>query len=276
MASADGCYLSPLPAELLSHLFTFLPTLVDVLNFAVTCSRHQQIWQQNAHRIYRHVGPRSIECPHHARVFLADQGGVQPSAALTARDVVQLVRNSAAVERSVDLFNQKYVSCLQTHAYIRSGCYHFYGPIPTHLSPSERHRLIRAIYQLSGLLLLDPDAREKRMASLKLKDVMTISDVAYGYRDAQDVLMTVKTEYPILEGIAFQLQSVRDRIVAEVLQDPDRIRVASGEMGWQGCISIWDTFYEDFKQLVTVTGDRRVYGPVDEVWYDTSDEEGMD
>ncbi|RAK95963.1 uncharacterized protein BO80DRAFT_429469 [Aspergillus ibericus CBS 121593] len=276
METPDRCYLSALPAEIISHLFTSLPALVDVLNFAATCSRHQQIWQQNANWIYRQVGPRSIECPPYARVFLADQGGPHPKATLTARDVVQLVRNAAAAERSVNLFDQKFVACLQTRAYLRSRHHQFFGPPPTQLSPSERHRLTRAIYQLSGLVLLHPDARENRMASLKLKDVMAIIELANGYDDIYEVLMTVKAEPLLLETIAFRLHDFRDRIVAELLHDPHRIRGFPPEMGWRGCISLWDTFYEDFKEMVTVTGKGRVHAPIDEVWYDTSDEDAMD
>ncbi|OOF95026.1 hypothetical protein ASPCADRAFT_131584 [Aspergillus carbonarius ITEM 5010] len=276
MATSNRCYLSGLPAELISHVFTFLPTLTDVLNLAATCSRHQQIWQQNAHPIYRHVGPGSIECLHYARIFLADQGGAQPNAELTARDVVQLARNAAAAERTVDLFNQKYVSFLLTPEATRGRtlCYLIEHPGPQ-LTPSECHRFIRALYQLSGLLLLDPDARQSRVASLTLKDITTIIDLAHGYRDIQDVIMTVQTDAVSLSDIAFQLLRIKLRIVREVLGAPMSTRSAPKEFGWMGSVSIWDMHYDLFKDLVTQPGAEDVIVPISEVWYDTSDEEDM-
>ncbi|PWY96120.1 hypothetical protein BO94DRAFT_529532 [Aspergillus sclerotioniger CBS 115572] len=273
MANANKCYLSSLPAEIITHVFTLLPALGDVLNLAAACSRHQQIWQQNADQIHRHAGPRSIECLHHARIYLADQGGAQPNTTLTARDVVQLVRNSSAVEKTLDLFNQKYVAYLLTPEAGRDRTFINLRPNRRpHLSPSERHRFIRAIYQLWGLLILTPEARASRMASLKLKSVMTISDVANGYRDIEDVIMTVKADGVLLWDIANELYEVRDQIVAQVLQHPNHTRSMPWEYGWEGCISIWDVWHEGFKELVTEPGARNITPPVSEVWYDTSDE----
>ena len=110
----DSSPLSRLPSEILLHCFSSSSSLWDVLHLAATCRWNRQIWIDNANTIYYNVSPRCIECRRYAHALLADQKGTpaDPSPYLTVEDVLQLVRNTVVIERSVDHFNNTWVAHL--------------------------------------------------------------------------------------------------------------------------------------------------------------------
>ena len=101
---------SHLPVEIILHCFCSLPSFWDVLHFAATCQRNHQIWTANVSTIYHHISPRDIQCRRYARTLLADQGGSPAdSHNLTIRDVLQLVRNTVVMKKSIEEFNKVHV-----------------------------------------------------------------------------------------------------------------------------------------------------------------------
>ena len=102
--------LSSIPAELIIRIFCLLPSFSDIFALAAACRRFRSVWTENVTAIYRHVAPRSIPCERHARNFLPDQG--RPSSechALSARDVVCIVRNSCVVGKAILQFEREIV-----------------------------------------------------------------------------------------------------------------------------------------------------------------------
>ena len=94
--------LSSIPAELIIRIFCLLPSFSDVFALAAACRRFRSVWTENVTTIYGHVSPRSIPCERHAPNFLPDLG--RPFSgrhALSARDVVCIVRNSCVLEKAI-------------------------------------------------------------------------------------------------------------------------------------------------------------------------------
>lgn len=110
----NGPLLS-LPAELVTNIFKFLPSLSDVLALAATCRRLRRTWTTNVTTIYSQVASRSIPCERYARCFLADQGGPATSyPTLSVRDVLCMVRNSFVVEKAMLQFERDLVRSVKS------------------------------------------------------------------------------------------------------------------------------------------------------------------
>jgi len=101
---------SRLPVEIILHCFCSLSSFWDALRFAATCQQNRWIWTANVSIIYQHISPKAIQCRRYARTLLADQGGAPAdSHVLTTHDVLQLVRNTVVMKKSIEQFNKVYV-----------------------------------------------------------------------------------------------------------------------------------------------------------------------
>lgn len=108
--------LSCMPSEVILRCLCSASTFWDVLHSAATCRQQRQIWTDNVNTIYQVVSPRAIQCRRYARILLADQGGTAAdSQFLAVHDVLQLVRNTVLMEKSVNQFNKKHVVLLSSH-----------------------------------------------------------------------------------------------------------------------------------------------------------------
>ena len=102
--------LLSIPVEVVTKVFTLLPSFFDVLVLAATCRQLRRIWTANVTTIYSQVAPRSISCEHYARRFLADQGGPATDyPTLSAKDVLCMLRNSCVTEKAMLQFEKDLV-----------------------------------------------------------------------------------------------------------------------------------------------------------------------
>lgn len=114
-ASGSEATLFSMPAELITGTFCLLASFSDVLALAATCHRLRHIWTTNVPPIYVKVAPRSIPCNRYARSFLTDQGGpALDGPALSAGDVVRMVRNSHIIEKAIFQFEREIVPWVQS------------------------------------------------------------------------------------------------------------------------------------------------------------------
>ena len=94
-----------LPTEIITQIFGELPVR-DTLHLAATCRRLRQVLDEHTPTIYKRLR-RQIKCERHARVVLADQGGVPfNSSSVTIQDLVRLQRNSCIVEKAIIAFDR--------------------------------------------------------------------------------------------------------------------------------------------------------------------------
>lgn len=106
---------SHMPVEVILHCFCSLSSFWDALHFAATCQQNHQIWIVHVSTIYHHIGPKAIQCHCYARTLLADQGGSPAdSHYLTTHDVLQLVRNTVVMKKSIEEFNKVHVHSFAT------------------------------------------------------------------------------------------------------------------------------------------------------------------
>ena len=302
----DQSVLSSLPAELILRVFCALSTFPDVLHFAASCQRHRHILHDNVSTIYHHVSPRAIPCRRYARKLLEDQGGSLSYENPTISDFLQMTQNLVVMEKSIDQFNEKVVaemarpgstynrmSARPMNLHLSDLSIGSYGRIESrdgrprlpHLTESERPRFIRAAYQLWSLILLDSTLRELRISTLKLKDIQTLIDLVElsCWRELQLILdkqtMEMEEQDPglITEIGRVPLTSAAFLIIAKFyLEGRQYSPSAPFEMAYRGCLSIWDSWKDTFKDCILYgLKGRKQDQPVSEVWYETSDEELM-
>lgn len=131
---------------------------------------------------------------------------------------------------------------------------------------AERIRFVRGLYQLWSLVLLNPVARQQIMGILKLRD---------GFDDTmiydKAVMAKQEVDVGLLATVFMELYPFKMRVIENVFHDSS-VRHAPFDMGYRGIVSIWNSHYEDFKQLTTwLRGDDGPMSPISEIWYDTSD-----
>ena len=103
--------VSTLPPEVAINIFSQLPSFSDVFNLSSVCHSLRYIWLENVNPIYNLVAPRCIEGENAARRLLADQGGSSPdAAAVSARDVMQMMRNRGILMKAISQFEREVVS----------------------------------------------------------------------------------------------------------------------------------------------------------------------
>ena len=119
-ATNDGnSPLLSIPVELVTEIFSLLPSFFDILALAATCSRLRRIWTANVTSIYSQVASRSISCERYARRFLADQGGPAMNfPTLSARDVLCMLRNSCVLEKAIIEFEEQIVCRVRCTLYV--------------------------------------------------------------------------------------------------------------------------------------------------------------
>ena len=106
----SNSHLLSIPVELVTKIFSLLPSFFDILALAATCRQLRHTWATNVTSIYSQVASRSIPCERYARRFLADQGGPATDfPTLSARDVLCMLRNSCVVEKAILQFEEHIV-----------------------------------------------------------------------------------------------------------------------------------------------------------------------
>ena len=128
--NSSNSHLLSIPEELVTKIFSLLPSFFDILALAATCRRLRHTWATNVTSIYSQVASRSIPCERYARRFLTDQGGPATNCpTLSARDVICMLRNSCIVEKAI-LHCEEHIVC-------KVRC-KFYAPVQyIHHSPNK-------------------------------------------------------------------------------------------------------------------------------------------
>ncbi len=117
-ANDSNSPLLSLPVELVTKIYSLLPSFFDVLALAATCRRLRCIWTTNVTSIYSQVASRSIPCERYARRFLADQGGPATGfPTLSTRDALNVLRNSCIIEKAILQFERDIVCRVRSTFY---------------------------------------------------------------------------------------------------------------------------------------------------------------
>lgn len=191
---------SKIPTELVTEIFSLLPTLHDIFALAATCHRINHIWSTNATGIYHRVAPRSIPCEPYARRFLSDSGGPAPDyPKLNTVNIRHIARNASIVEKSIAQFEKDIVwrvrsespqSLLDYFSWIneiasgipkaeREACYgEGARRHPPYLTSKERPRFVRLYYQIWGLMKLNADQQQSRLQSMSLKQLYRLHEMS--------------------------------------------------------------------------------------------------
>lgn len=250
--------------------------------------------------IYRDISPRAIQCRHNACTLLADQGGSPAdSHYLTTHDILQLVRNTVVMKKSIEEFNRVHVHRFATGRNRRlysllvyhenagqltvlpadKNSWPYFGnkPRSPHLIKPERARFVRGLYQLWSLVILEPKARHQRMESFCLKDFATLKDLTT-YDDIMIYDKTVmdmqKADHGQLEGIYMELEEPWRCKFHRLLGDR---RGPPFSTGYLGRMAIWNNNVEDPKDDVIRKRNPSLPDPdFSELWYDTPDEDLSD
>ncbi|KAL8690463.1 MAG: hypothetical protein Q9218_004099, partial [Villophora microphyllina] len=173
--------LPTLPVELATSIICSRTSFREVLALSSTCHQLRDVWLQNVTVIYSHVAPRSIPCLLHARVFLADQGGPSPNAAITSSGyVVAIMRNAHIIEEAILQFETQIVSRVRLGG---NNAEEYYGVgatrHPLHLTRTERNRFIRSYYVLWGLMRLRrPLEWQARINAMTLKELFLLCEIS--------------------------------------------------------------------------------------------------
>ncbi|THC93150.1 hypothetical protein EYZ11_007359 [Aspergillus tanneri] len=262
--------LDCIPTEVIVSIFTALPSFSDVAWFAATGRRYHRVWNNYAYLIYQQIAPRTIPCRRHARVLLADQGGPHASVTnLSFPHVLQLIRNAAILDRSAKDFNKHH----------RQRVYELppFPPNRPHLSPTERPRFIRGLYQLWGLVLQDnPEKRKQRIHEIKLKDLLVVRDLILGNVVRIPAPIFLDMESP---GLAFELVYLDmlprlEQLLDELYGEPIGCLFQPFSDGLMGHMSIWDSYYNEFKSMMLKGFQHKYPSPNPQtVWDDTDDED---
>ncbi|PYI02675.1 hypothetical protein BO78DRAFT_453397 [Aspergillus sclerotiicarbonarius CBS 121057] len=263
-----------IPTEIIIKIFGNLP-LSDALHLATTCRRLRQVLDENTATIYKHLR-RHILCERHARVLLADQGGLSSdSSSVTIRDLLQLRRNSRIVEKAIEVFDRDITPHIRIP--LTSIDDEFYGgkPRPLYLTPTERHRFTRSYYQVWSLLLLDRLSRQQRYRSLLLKHLYLIYEMGDLDQpigdDEPGSLFADEKRCELLREVDAYLHYLYKKIHGQEYID---FSGQSVSMCTRGHAAIWDHCQPDFKMIVCYQMRRsRKSEKEEEVWEDTTDEE---
>jgi hypothetical protein len=126
VARSSTSYLTSLPSELVIEIICQLPSFSDIFALSATCHQIRHIWIFNVMLIYTRVASKSIACHSHARKFLVEKGGPALDSPMSAKDVIQMVRNSRVVEKAVQQVEREIVCrvaskhgmCCEKNAYV--------------------------------------------------------------------------------------------------------------------------------------------------------------
>ncbi|KAL9607850.1 MAG: hypothetical protein Q9167_007273 [Letrouitia subvulpina] len=296
-ALRNSGFLSPFPVELLTVVFCHLPSFQDVFSLAFTCHWVRGVWLNNVATIYKLVARASITCEHHARTFLADQGGPAPESEITsAKDVVQILKAQKAVDKAILKFECQIVSKVKARGHRTED---YYGPgvlqHPRYLTRTERPRFIRSYYQLWGLLTIDdPVERQARLQSMSLKQLLHLCEISWlpdGMGPGEEV-----TSFPRDPGFnpgsepatyqqRIQAREALSKMVLEQTEltyqrihgkDMESIWVIAMDEGYSDFLVMWDHWQSSLQEVVC--GRRSKEPPYKkqfhwELWEDSSDEE---
>ncbi|KAA8647681.1 uncharacterized protein ATNIH1004_006375 [Aspergillus tanneri] len=280
----SGSPLECLPTEVIVSIFTALPSFSDVAWFAATGRRFHRVWTENAYSIYQQIAPRTVPCRRHARILLADQGGPHPNAAnLSFPHVLRLIQNAAILERSAEDFNKHHRERVQGTDLLLHSAPLELPPFPQHrpcLSRSERPRFIRGLYQLWSLVLLsNPEKRQQRIRQMKLKDLWVVRDLIVGdvVRIPAPIFLAMQDPGVAFEQVHLDLLPWLEQMLDDLYGEPIGRWCQPFSEGLNGCISIWDSYYNEFKDMV-LRGflDKKPHPDPETVWDDTSDEDQVE
>ncbi|KAF4629368.1 hypothetical protein G7Y89_g8778 [Cudoniella acicularis] len=193
------CYLSEIPVELTSKIFSMLPSTFDVLALAATCRELRQVWVTNVVSIYRMVAPRSMPCERYAHQFLADQAGTSfDLSSICTRDVICMLKNAKVVEKAILQFEfevvrkvnrtfvldslsilEKSSTCISNRKIVDGlSPEELYGlgekgprGHPLKFASTERPLFIRSYYQLLNLLTINPLQWQSRLEQMTLNQL---------------------------------------------------------------------------------------------------------
>ena len=286
--------LSPLPAELLTVVYCHLPSFQDVFSLASSCHRLRDIWRNNVATIYKPVARACITCEHHARIFLAHQGGPSPeSEVTTVSDVARLMQNMQVVDAAILQFESKIVSKVRARGH-RTEDYYGAGARrhPPYLTRTERPRFIRSYYRFWGLLTIDdPVERQARLQSMSLKQLIYLCEISWlpkGMGPGEEAIQS-----PVNPGVArgpepakrYQARRALSKLVMEQTelvyrriygQDMEAIWVIAMDEGYDAFLVMWDHWQSS---LLDVVCSRRSKEPPYnkgfhmELWEESSEEE---
>ncbi|KAL4735936.1 hypothetical protein BDV11DRAFT_194921 [Aspergillus similis] len=157
--------LLTLPTELLVQIFQSAPSFRAVTNFAASSKQLYDIWRQHLTPIYNEVSRACIPNQSALLPMLADLGKISLNTHPLTLDhiacVVRESRRSDALIKGYRLMHPNLLNDPQT---------------PASPSPAEERRLVRGMYQLTGLLSLDKPRRDKRIKDMDLKTLFLLSD----------------------------------------------------------------------------------------------------
>ncbi|THC93653.1 hypothetical protein EYZ11_006865 [Aspergillus tanneri] len=156
-------------------------------------------------------------------------------------------------------------------------------PFPQHrpcLSRSERPRFIRGLYQLWSLVLLsNPEKRQQRIRQMKLKDLWVVRDLIVGdvVRIPAPIFLAMQDPGVAFEQVHLDLLPWLEQMLDDLYGEPIGRWCQPFSEGLNGCISIWDSYYNEFKDMV-LRGflDKKPHPDPETVWDDTSDEDQVE
>lgn len=154
------------------------------------------------------------------------------------------------------------------------------NPRSPFLSRTERIRYIRGLYQLWGLALLKSETRQQRIRSLKLKDLIVVRDLALSYAVCipDPTVLGVEDGDPLatFEMVFVDLYPHLEGLVSDLYDEDISSWSLPHSEGFQGRISIWDSYYDMFKSMVLKGAGEKPWPDPERLWDDTSDEDRIE
>ncbi|KAL4794331.1 hypothetical protein BDV19DRAFT_197080 [Aspergillus venezuelensis] len=166
-ASRAKLRLAALPTELVIQIFQSAPSFQDAAKLATTCKFFHEIYLQHFTPIYEALAPICIIEHQVLRECLVDLGHISAqTTTITPGYAACITEGSRMGDTSVADY----------HTRMAAQPYHD-PQISVTLSPTEKRRYLRAMYQIAGLLCVDDKEKERRAKEVfTLKDLFLVSD----------------------------------------------------------------------------------------------------
>lgn len=283
-----SCSFTPfsisVPPEITLEIFCNLHSLSEVLSFAATCQKMQEIWLQNAHIICWKVAPRSIECERHISRFLKHEASKPAS---TPEEARQLLRTSKIVQKALRELEVKIVNPLADKLQHRYESFYPDDTRPRHLTLSERPRFIRSYLKTWDLLRLPAESWDLKIASLTVRDQCLMFEMC---RLPLNIGQEESPPFP-KHGL-YKCEGVRGQLERALLWQIDQFMMNQGlyhtseKYPWARCNTgngyggfwfMWDHSQERCKEICHARTSPDLYKTLGQdtthMWYDSSDED---
>ncbi|KAL2825750.1 hypothetical protein BDW59DRAFT_145886 [Aspergillus cavernicola] len=263
--------LSALPIELLVEVFRSADSFQSATSLATTSRHLYGVWREHLPAIYNKIAPIAIPCHWALRGLLDDLGYLPQNTQVTTVDFVARV---AQTSRIGDQVIKEYTARLAQRP-------HLDPQVPTTPSPTEQTRLIRAHYQLIGLLKLENDKQRDRIKGMDLKTLFLLSDFLCVFMSEavnNDYLGFTLAESSIKPyRLQRELRAQRNKEFRRLYTHPYR-PAHSTPYEQNGRHAWWCDIYQDiFKKMVTgrvfCDDEKADKSKVrEDLWYDSSEE----